>query len=275
MNAILSTTYDDQYLFYLPIVTWSWNKLGVDVICFVPSLNGFNQHPTLNLVFDAKHWNPGLRLQFVKFAALKEKKATYAQCSRLYGAALPLFEDDEVLITGDVDMAVFNREYFESMNNGEVHVAGVDLVPEKQFPICYIAMSASNWRHVMWINTGESHQTKLDLLLGHLECEHFRGNYWAKDQESVYDHIIASGFAINKHYRAAPGTQFATRRADRDGWPENPAPDIIDAHLPRPGYTTENFTKILKLFKTIYPDEDFTWMIEYRNEYNNLLKKQL
>ena len=36
MKTIISTTYNDNYLFFLPITIWSWNKLGVDVICFMP-----------------------------------------------------------------------------------------------------------------------------------------------------------------------------------------------------------------------------------------------
>lgn len=35
MKAIISTTYSDQYLWYLPLTVWAWNKLGVDVVCFI------------------------------------------------------------------------------------------------------------------------------------------------------------------------------------------------------------------------------------------------
>lgn len=274
MKAILSTTYSDQYLFYLPLTAWTWNKLGIDVICMLPALDGTNKHPALDLIFDIKHWAPGLGLQFVRFSSPKDKEATYAQCSRLYGAALPFSEDDEVLITSDIDMAVFNADFFNNLNDGQLHIVGPDLVPIGQFPMCYIAMPAKMWREVMWIGNRYKLQDKLDELLGHLECEHFRGNYWAKDQETAYNHIVASGLEIVKHDRAAPGTQFATRRADRDGWPEVIAPDIIDSHLPRPGHTPENFAKIIQLFQTMYPFEDLQWMVEYRNEYVKLLPNE-
>jgi hypothetical protein len=273
MKAILSTTYDDQYLFYLPITTWAWNKLGIGVVCFVPALDGTNKHPAMDLIFDMKWWAPGLKIQFVRFSAPIEKQATYAQCSRLFGAATPLFEDDDVLITSDVDMAVFNKDFFDQFNDGRIHVIGADLVPDGQYPMCYITMSAEKWREVMWIPLGVSHQEKLDDLLGGIECENFRGNYWAKDQETIYSHLWEAGIKFIPHYRASPGTQFATRRADRDGWPEVIPPDIIDAHMPRPGYTPENFAKILNLFQAMYPEENFEWMIEYRNEYVKLLNQ--
>lgn len=265
MKAVLSTTFDDNYFFFLPITAWAWNKLGVDVICFMPRLPKAND-PKFGLMVDLKWYKPGLDLVFLSFDASDDKKPTYAQCSRLYGAALKWVEEDEVLITGDIDMAVFNKDYFNQFNDGDAHIVGSDLVPDGQYPMCYIAMPAKTWRIVMDIEA-KTYQDKLDDLLGPLECEHFRGNYWSKDQETIYNHLWLSGKEFNNHFRARPGTQFANRRADRDGWPDVIPPDIVDAHLPRPGYTPENFAKILSLFQTMYPEDDFQWMIDYRNEY--------
>lgn len=267
MKAILSTTYDDKYLFYLPITTWSWNKLGIDVVCFIPDDKSKGRiiqrkRKCVRNYFQRQGCN-----FLVNYDSSIDKEATYAQCSRLYAGGLPLFQDHETLITGDVDMAVFNTEYFDRLNDGNIHVVGTDLVPNNQYPMCYIAMAAQYWRSVMWIDFGQSAQEKLDDLLGPLECEHFAGNYWAKDQETAYNMIKESGLPINRHLRASPGTQFATQRADRDGWPEIFPDDIIDAHLPRPGYTPENFAKILNLFQAMYPEDDFTWMIDYHKEY--------
>lgn len=273
MKAVISSTYDDLYLFYLPIVAWSWNKIGIDVICFLPYLKYWAENKKLDAVIDAK-WNKDLKLEFYPFEAPDDKLATYAQCSRLYAAALPELPDNEILITGDVDMAAFHQEYFEVANNGQINIFGIDLVPPNQYPICYITMPAKKWREVMEIKLHDTHQECLDGLLGHLECEHFKGNYWAKDQETIYERISNSDHRIVGHYRAKYPHQFATHRADRDGWPDTPDHYIIDAHLPRPGYTDENFAKILKLFQDIYPNEDFTWMIEYKNQYVKLLKEQ-
>lgn len=267
MKAVISTTIDDQYLFYLPITVWSWNKLGIGIICFTP-------HPGLDFAGKITLVNKFIQnmdCEVLFYECPLDKKATYAQCSRLFAAAINDIPESEILITGDIDMAVFNSEYFSQANCNNIHVFGADLVPEKQFPMCYIAMPVKTWRDVMWISDYTGYQEKLDNLLGHIECDHFKGNMWCKDQESAYNHIVASGLTIAKHNRASPGTQFATRRADRDGWPENFAPDLIDAHLPRPGYTDENFTKILNLFQSMYPNENFNWMNEYRNEYIKLI----
>jgi len=94
---------------------------------------------------------------------------------------------------------------------------------------------------------------------------------WDKDQETIYQDLVYGAWPIKKHFRAKSPHQFATRRADRDGWPNEIPTDIIDAHLPRPGYTEENFAKILNLFQTMYPEDDFQWMLDYRNEYVKLI----
>ena len=36
MRAVISTTHDPKYSFFLPIVSYCWHKLGVKVICFTP-----------------------------------------------------------------------------------------------------------------------------------------------------------------------------------------------------------------------------------------------
>lgn len=271
MKVILSTTHDDLYYFFLPLVVWSWKKLGIETICFKPyfKLPGYDAKEVSKAMLMEK-FTKGSGLWLEGFQAPKDKEATYAQCSRLFGACLDLPED-EILITGDIDMAIFNADYFRQAASGQIHVFGADLVTEGQVPMCYVAMPVKTWREVMWITPGVSYQHYLDELLGPLETEHFRGNYWAKDQETICKQLTHNNWPVVRHNRASKPYSFATRRADRDGWPQVPAPDIIDAHLPRPGFTDENFQKILTLFQTLYPNDDFQWMIDYRNEYIKLL----
>ncbi len=85
MKAILSTTYDDQYLFYLPITTWAWNRLGIKVISYVVGDKYIS--PKWELVFNTLHDQKMQINNFLIFST-EDKQATYAQCSRLYAAAL-------------------------------------------------------------------------------------------------------------------------------------------------------------------------------------------
>jgi len=272
MKAILSCTADDLYSFNLPFAVYSWHKLGIDSIVIFPDMPSAKTDGEIFRLGFANGWCSKIAsaTRFFRFSAFPDKQVTYAQCARLFAAALPSIDPTDILITADADMCVFNEEFWDQFdNNGWINVVGADLVPEGQVPMCYIIAPTVGWRNFMRI-AGRSMQKCLDDLLGGLEAEHFRGNYWAKDQETAFHHLLPLGELIMKHNRAKPGTQFATRRADRDGWAVTP--DIIDAHLPRPGYTEENFNKIVALFETMYPHDDHAWMKQYRDEYVALMK---
>lgn len=273
MKAIISSTYDDKYLFFLPIVTWCWNKLGVDVICFIPTISLLgpesiedilkivNKLKLINTVCVSKD----LKIESHTFDAPYDKQATYAQCSRLYAAALPNLREGEIICTSDVDMAVFKQPLY----NADMYIWGSDLVPEGQYPMCYATASVKTWKMLMGIGD-TSVQECLDVLLGDIECENMRGNYWGKDQQTLWE---KSNYFAHLFKRARPGTQFASHRCDRDdtNWRSYLGSDLVDAHLWRPGYTDENFANILELLQTQYPNDSFQWLIDYHNEYIKLL----
>lgn len=274
MKAIISMTYSDTYLYFLPITTFLWNKLGVDVICFMPRLN-YENDKKYGLVqyYNWLHDNSLKNCQVHFFDAPEHKQATYAQCSRLYGACLDLPED-EVLCIGDVDMGVFNLNW---LNNGlttgnDMTILGADLVPEKQIPMCYISGDVKEWRNTFELH-GKTYQQCLDELLGDIECESFRGNYWGKDQETAYKMIDKNCSAAYYLDRSNGQNQFAQNRYDRDDSYilDRLNPDTIDFHMNRPGFEDGNFNIILTILKYHYPNEDFTWLINYTNEYRKLL----
>lgn len=271
MKSIISSTYDNRYLYFIPICVWAWNKLGVDVICFMPYLkdgiDGYNpdkdKREKYYLIIDTLD-GLGIELQTVPFSAPEHKEATYAQCSRLYAACLDLPED-EILITGDVDMAMFQIPPYID----KITIFGNDLVPEGQFPMCYASGTVKEWKSVFNLH-GKTYQQCLDELLGAIECDHFRGNYWGKDQQTLWENTKENTTLIN---RARPGTQFANSRYDRDDAYilERLNPDTIDYHMNRPGYEPQNFEIILTILKYHYPNDDFTWLVDYTNEYKKLL----
>lgn len=263
MTAIISTTYDDKYLYFLPITTWCWNKLGVDVICFVPIEKTGSDYDKISL---AMEYCNNYKLSVYQFEAPEHKEATYAQCSRLYGACLDLPEN-EILITGDADMAMFKVPEYTS---GAFNIFGSDLTPPKQFPICYLMATVKEWRDAFDLK-GKSYQECLDGLLGSIEAESFRGNYWCKDQDEAHNKI--SKVSRIEKVRAKEGTQFATLRYDRDDSfiLDRLNPDTIDFHMPRPGHEDKNFQIILTILQYHYPQEDFGWLVSYNEEYKKLL----
>lgn len=269
MKAVISSTYNDIYLWNLPLVTYLWNKIGVDVICFVPVERYDKDYAKIKL---AMEYCNNYKLSVYQFSAPEHKESTYAQCSRLYAACLNLPED-EILITSDADMGVFG-EYLKQYD-GNIQLFGADLLEgEKMYPMCYCSMSVKQWRDVMHINWyNKTYQFCLDEMLGGIEADHFRGNYWCADQEKLFNAISTSIIPITKHSRAKLPERFATKRLDRDDAfvMERDVTDIIDFHLPRPGYDEKHFEQILTIIKKKLPDDNFDWLIDYTNAYKQLL----
>lgn len=261
MTAVYSSTWDNQYLFYLPITAWCWKMIATDSLCFLPASIAAEDLGKMKLVLNTAFEVTNGRFKSEIFHCPQDKEATYAQCARLYAANLDFLPEEEVLITSDIDMAVFKVPPFY---NGLLTGFGTDLAPDNQCPICYVSGPANQWRARIGNLTV---QKQLDNLLGEIECENFRGNYWAKDQETLFKLVQNTPFyEIN---RAHTGTQFATNRIDRDDahFMDRLSPNIIDYHMHRPGYTDENFAKILTVIKYFYPNEDLSWMQQYRQDF--------
>tara|TARA_R110000868_G_scaffold93096_1_gene257892 strand:+ start:408 stop:1178 length:771 start_codon:yes stop_codon:yes gene_type:complete len=256
MIAVLSATEHDYYAMPLPFVVYSWNKIGIDCIVFVPS----GDNPKIKLA--QKYCN---NTPFHEFVCEEKRIPTYSQVSRLFGACTSI-DDNEIYITGDSDLAVFSN-YYERLNDGDVHVVGADLTPKDQYPMCFISMPSKKWKKVLGIDKG--YQEHIAELIDPIQGLNIRGEQWCYDQWYIKKKLDESGHKIVLHNRSNGQNQFATKRADRDGWHFDVF-DIIDAHLPRPLTNEENFNKVYDLFKTKYPTDNLDWMIEYRNEYLKL-----
>jgi hypothetical protein len=249
MIAVLSATEHDFYAMPLPFVVYSWWKIGIRCIVFVPS----GDNPKLDLAIKYCVANA----DFYEFNAEEKRIPTFSQVSRLFGAAIPM-------ITGDSDLAVFG-DYFKQLDDGGIHVVGSDLTPSEQYPMCFIAMPVHEWINVMEIKKG--YQEHIADIVNPIEGENVRGTNWCLDQFLIRRHLDISGKNVILHKRSDGTNQFAKNRADRDSWQNFNPYDIIDAHLPRPLTDTENFGKVYDLFKIKFPEDDLEWMINYRNEY--------
>lgn len=259
MTSLFSSTYDPIYDFYIPIASYCWDKLGVESLVAVPKrMMDSDRYYLIKRYSNAS---------FAGFQCREDKEATYSQLSRLYLASE--LREGEIAIISDVDMAFFGAYMIKAPTAGFIDIYGADLVPPNQVPMCYLVGAKRDWENLMQIN-GRSLQKCLDDALGHEEMQNMRGCLWARDQETAHKHIINCSI---QHTRARPGTQFASNRADRDdiNWRFYLGLDLVDAHLWRPGYEEANFANIMELLQTQYPEDNFQWLIDYRNEYIKLL----
>lgn len=272
MKAIISSTYDDKYFFFIPIVAWKWNQMGVDVLLFLPKtpIGNYPNYKKLILLDECITKN-NLRIYARMFKCREDKAATYSQCARLYASATTWgyngyepMEEDEHICMSDVDMYVNTHPFYAD----KFTIWGSDLVPDGQFPMCYARGTVKEWRELMKIGN-KSYQECLDEIIGPIECENIKGNYWSFDQELLWNHTKDYAHLIG---RARPGTQFAANRIDRDdiAWRDY-LDNFVDAHLWRDGYTDANFSNLMELLTHQYPNESFQWLIDFKNEYTKLL----
>jgi hypothetical protein len=276
MKAIVSTNYDPKYVFFMPIMAWAWNKLGVGVHFIVPSPfriggNALFEYVRRNTFVGKTKEQTSIS---IFDAPTENHEVTYTQVSRLFAAADTSIPDDEILITSDIDMLVFQVPPHDL--NGVFSVFGADLVPPRQFPMCYVTATAAAWRKVFV--KGRTLQECLDDALAAENCQNMRGNLWCRDQEILHNEITLTE-SILYFNRAYEGTQFATHRVDRDNhfWEQNllnSGGGLVDAHLWRPGYTEENTEKIIRLLEIMYPLDSFHWVREYAAEFRSILNQQ-
>ena len=269
-NAVISTTHDPKYSFFLPIVSYCWHKLGVKVICFTPETNNELELQQMALI-TGTCYNEGFPFERYNFKAPKHKGATYVQILRLMAASIKEIDDETILFTGDIDMIMFGL--FSHFYSEKFTIWGADLVPEDQYPMCYIIAKAKHWRAAFCLNN-RTYQQAIDDLLGDDECQDYRACRWQKDQEYAKQMIDKYG-EVESVNRAYPNAQLAKFRVDRtDGLWREKINDAFDAHLWRNGYTDENFANILELLIAKYPNDDFDWLENYRDEFvktlNNL-----
>lgn len=276
--AVFSTTIDPLYSFFVPLVAYCWDYLGINSICFRPFVAGTDMRnpATNNPIYDLiNKYKPG-SLHMKRIAVPSEYlHATWMQNVRLLAACSEILQDYDMLITSDVDMAVFTDDMLPD-DKDNIRVFGVDLVPADQYPMCYIAMKVSNWRRVMSLKSGDYYELHLKELTKDMDVnQQTRGNQWGFDQGLAWSRIIDfigknDDVAVEQVKRGTihgNGQGPALHRMDRDGWSVPEGSAIFDAHLPRPGYEHNNFYKIYSLFNEMFPGEDLRWMIEYRNEF--------
>lgn len=278
MIAVLSATEDDLYAMPLPFVVYSWLKLGAEkVIVFHP----YMYSPKLELA--SRYCSS---TDFFSFSCEEKRVPTYSQVIRLFGASagnhLHFYNNvsqDDFIITGDSDMCVFGN-IFDNLDKDKINIVGNDLTPPEQVPICFLGMKRKIWWEVMdmWeikqkngYKEGKlkTPQECVSALIDPIEGINIRGEQWSFDQWYAKNKISESGKEVCCHPRSNGITQFAQKRADRDGWHFDPY-NIIDAHLPRPLTNKENFDKVYDLFKIKYPNDDLQWMINFRDEYMKL-----
>lgn len=246
--AVLSTNDFTDYLFYLPVVTEGWFKLGYDVCLFYLG-EADDKRLTLALEYVEdlqKDYNRRFTIHFIKSVEGVDD-ITLIQCSRLFAACFDT-SDKTRFITGDIDMLV-KKDIFQ--DNGTIDVYGHDLTNFGHIPICYISMTADRWAEVMGIDPQTSFYENAQRIITADPSHNSTLNHvkWATDQE-IITKLLKPYFYYNHERGTEQGSFLPKGRLDRYNWkyPE----EIIDVHLPRNPLT--RFGDIITLCGGWFPE---------------------
>lgn len=266
---VLSVNEDPVYTYYVPLAIWAWRKIGWEPLVII---NGWNKK-TIDSIY--KSTEKHIPIDYV----LPYRSDTVTQVSRLYAAMNKELNTDDYLMTGDIDLIPLSDYWHPNPN--AISVYGHDLTNFTHYPICYIGMTRGKWIEVMGLDPNKTigQLIKRDLdQMPQASSPDFM-HYWFTDQDLITDRINATQFPKEFHNRGKLPNGLAIGRVDRGSWSLN-HPVFIDAHLHRDLYKAfqnpnhehyelyqKKWREHMELLKAVWPNEDWTWFIEYTKKF--------
>lgn len=260
--VVLSSNDNLKYLYYKPLVQWCWNKFGWSTIFF------YHRSVKSQKIADIEQLTSdtiGPIDEWVRIVnADGYKSETIVQCARLYGSCVM---KNDYLMTSDIDLLPLSDYWHPSEET--VTTYGRDLT-DYHYPMAYIGMPSYLWSGVMKITDNHvDRNLKRDL-------DHYvpkAKNVWCTDQDIITKRLLEYGKEKITHVNRGTDkrTGYPIGRIDRSGWRLD-HPVYIDCHLPHDVLANENsFHKVMEMLHTVFPKDDFKWMVQYTKEFKKLL----
>lgn len=254
--VVISVNENPEYIFYIPLVTWAWKKLG-----WIPIVQIVNTIRTPLIIKDE------ITMNFNQQAGYRSE--TVAQMARLY-AACGNFEMNDYIMTSDVDMLPLS-DYWK-FDPDKITVWGHDLTGYQHMPICYIGMKVSRWIEVMGLtSTNYNHMLQRDLDSMPNAKSEDQVKRWVVDQDLITERINAVQFEKEFIHRGVYENGYPIGRVDRSAWTLK-HDTFIDCHMPRVLNASMEKAKLLNLILKVWPEEDFRWFDKYSEQFSSLIK---
>lgn len=270
--AVIATNHSHSYDVFAPITALFWREVvGYRTLLFLTGTKPEWQDPVSQVVVNAA-LEVGARVEWIgTLEGYRDGQA--AQSSRQFAAALD-FADDDVLVTGDIDMLALNRDWFRrhDLVNYDFCNTFADAYgwPHPPFlPTPYTYATAKKWREVMQLEVrGEiltQMQAAFDRTLGRY---HDSWTAWWQDEMYFNSKLREwSGWPARVQMLTRPGCP-PHDRIDRCRWPNyfDWSKSWSDTHLIRPGATKENWPRIRPLVEHYIPAH-LEWVDKYVEAY--------
>ena len=240
--AILSTDNNPDYYSLLPLVCYSWRKIGYTPIVITVGV-------PFELIELLEKYSNALMIHADQTAGVKD--STIAQLSRLFIYRKPNPED--ILITADADMVIAKDIFTHDIGQGQIISYGYDLTGRSELPICYLKATAAKWRELM----GE-------FTIPESAYSEQWERYWSSDQQLLTQRARQYGMSriifIDRGNQNKHG--LPTGRWDRFDFAHIPD-DIIDVHMPRNDWDAQ-----IQVFQKLWPGEDYSFITKFREALN-------
>ena len=290
--AISSVNENPEYLFFVPIWCAFWKRLGYDP--YVITIDKNIPPPLMDLVSQTTEKMEGI-LGYLEHIE-GYKTANVAQVSRLFVAANDFFEDDDYLITDDIDKFVICRRWFNQQDfSKDIHIFDLDETNYTRLKIGYVGMKAKTWRDVLGIEEGSYRASLEACLSGKLKKTNKSETYryetqhekeidagWNLDEFVLTKNLFESDYYPDRcHLITRGANHYGLRngRIDRTFWKETLfqylSSQIIDVHLHRKPYDEEIWNDIKWIMSTVFDKEKVDFFEEYKQEFVRIINEQV
>ncbi len=265
-HVIFATNSNQDYSFFAPICAQLWKSLGHQPHVFV--VDESYTHGSSIALDELKKVSHTYLLKPID----GYRSSTLAQVSRLLGAALPV-DDNDMLMTADVDMLPLNGQFFDQQGPGITifYSNAYEEEPRPHFPICYISAPKRTWAQLTGQEVG--HNELLAKILSGLKPNAGAGPEWGYDENWISERLVKHPeFPTAKLVPRERYGGMVVRRIDRARGFVNPGPESADDfHCWRPGYMGY-WPHILHVIKYVCPDLG-SWAVDYHARFVAALEK--
>ncbi len=268
--VIISTNSHPDYLYYLPIVTQAWNKLGYKTICL---LLDDNKDIT---EFVLKYVDSNLNTIVNLFPISSIPNSSLVQVSRLFVSCLNNIDPHDLVITSDIDMIPLSSEYFDKIENNYIfNILDAGEVNYTRHKICYVAARKKHWIELFDIKTSDINLELNNFFKDRINLD--QEYYWNIDELFLFEKLSNSKYYPFSNFidRGNNILNLRNYRIDRANIPYTKTlyPNkAYDCHSIREPYN--NFSILKDILKYIFSEEEINKIKNFNTDFNELLRRK-
>ena len=273
--SVLSVDSNPDYLFFVPIACAFWRKLGYNP--YVILVEKDISEPILDLIVEYSY---PYEVHINRFPHIEGyRTCNVAQISRLYAAADPVFDEDDYLITDDMDKFVVSDAWFNQQDfSKDIHIYDPDELNFTRLKIGNIGMKASVWKKVIGIEDGSLRDNLTSSLEKYLDKNADWDTGWNLDEWILTTRVFNSGqYPARCQMLTRGANRYGIRngRIDRGAWkPTFEAymkEGLIDVHLHRDPYEDGIWADSKAIMTKVFSQKEIEAFEEYKVRFVELM----